>query len=306
MMINENKYRLGEFIIIEHRGVLLTWVTHSALGSQRSGQCFNVGNILVIGPWDHEESGYLKLEFHERLMKLPVWDKTSYYCFAFSLHKVDTGKNRTGDLIEHLLIQKKDPAADNITSPGTFRLGRYEIIIDENSRLSWRTFGESNRIIRGSCVIETGILLLGPKDGKGDEWQGRQKFCTRLKLLPQWDKTFAWGYSGSLKNCKESELRKSSVAFGNSEHGKKWITNNMPRVQDQEPQEERISEHIASGFRLLKKAWHHFVEWKGWNRLSPMILSGIVRGVRLVVYVVGKIVQLICRLTERFRKHWAK
>ena len=90
MMIDEIKYRLGEFIIIEHRGVLLTWVTHIALGAQRSGRCFIFGNILVIGPWDREEAGYLILEFHEHLMKLPAWNKTSYYCFASSLRKVGT------------------------------------------------------------------------------------------------------------------------------------------------------------------------------------------------------------------------
>lgn len=78
MLINEIKYRLGEFIIIEHSRVFLTWVTHIALGDQRSGKCFIIGNILVIGPWDHEEAGYLKLEFHEHLMKLPPWNKTRY------------------------------------------------------------------------------------------------------------------------------------------------------------------------------------------------------------------------------------
>ena len=33
MLMNEIKYRLGEFIIVEHSGVLLTWVTHIALGA---------------------------------------------------------------------------------------------------------------------------------------------------------------------------------------------------------------------------------------------------------------------------------
>jgi hypothetical protein len=306
MLVAENKYRLGEFIIIEHRGVLLTWVTHSALGNQRSGQCFSVGNILVIGPWEHEESGYLKLEFHELLMKLPAWDKTSYYCFASSLHQVDTGQSRAGDFIEHLLSQKIDTAAVTITSPGTFRLGRYEIITDENSIISWRTFEERNRIIRGTCVIEAGILYLGPKEDELDEGQGRQKFFTRLKLLSQWDKTFAWGYSGSLMKCKQPEPRKSFAAFWNPEYGNRWIINSMPRVQNQELREERISENRASGFQLLKTAWHHVVTWKGWNRLSPMILSGIFWGVRNLVFVVGKIAHFICGLRERFRIHCAK
>jgi hypothetical protein len=160
MSINEIKYRLGDFIIIEHSGVLLTWVTHIALGAQRSGRCFIVGNILVIGPLDREESGYLKLEFHENLMKLPTWDKTRYYCFASSLRKVGTKQSLTSYLTEELSIDKIGMEADNITEPSTFRLDRHKINVGENSIISWQTIGELNRTISGRCFTESGILFV--------------------------------------------------------------------------------------------------------------------------------------------------
>jgi hypothetical protein len=88
-------YRLGEYRIIEYENGLLRWETHSHFGVQRSGKCFILGNVLIIGNWSHEEIGYLKLEFFEQLQKLPVWTKTRYYCYAFELLDVVTMQSLT-------------------------------------------------------------------------------------------------------------------------------------------------------------------------------------------------------------------
>jgi len=209
MLTNEIKYRLGDFIIIEHSDDLLTGVTHIALGAQRSGRCFIIGNILVIEPWDREEAGYLKMEFNEHLMKLPAWNKTRYYCFASSLRKVGTEQSLTSYLIEQLSIDKIGMEVVNIPVPSTFQLGRYKITVGENSIISWQTIREWNRTIGGTCFTESGILFIGPKEYELDEGQSRRKFLNGLKLLPKWDKTFAWGHYGSLRICKEPKPRKS-------------------------------------------------------------------------------------------------
>jgi len=306
MLINENKYRLGELIIIEHSGVLLTWVTHIALGDQRSGKCFIIGNILVIGPWDHEEAGYLKLEFHEHLMKLPAWNKTRYYCFASGLWKVGTKQSLTSYLIEQLSIDIIDMRAVNITLPSTFRLGRYKITVGENSIISWQTLRELNRTIGGTCFTESGILFIGPKENELDEGQSRKIFFNGLKLLPQWDKTFAWGHYRSLKICKEPKPRKSYPAIWKPECVKTCITKNMPFFQSQQLRKERISEFKVSGSEWLKIVWYRVVEWKVWGRLTPLIIAGIFFGLRIFRFVVDKIECFSHRIIERFRKHRAK
>ncbi len=306
MLINEIKYRLGEFIIIEHSGVLLTWVTHIALGAQRSGRCFIIGNILVIGPLDGEEAGHLKLEFHEHLMKLPPWNKTRYYCFASSLRKVGTEQSLTSHLIEQLSIDKIGMGAVNITVPSTFRLGRYKITVGENSIISWQTIGELNRTIGGNCFAESGILFIGPKEDELDEGQSRKIFFNGLKLLPQWDKTFAWGHYGSLRICKEPKPRKSYADFWKPECVKTCITNNMPFFQSQELRKERSSELKVSGFEWLKMAWHRVVEWKVWGRLTTLIIASIFFGLRIFMFIVEKIEFLSHRMIERFRKHRSK
>jgi hypothetical protein len=180
-----------------------------AYETQRSGRCFILGNILLIGSLDREEAGFLKLEYHEQLMKLPPWNKTRYYCFASSLRTVGTEQSLEGYLRKHLAIDKIGTESVNITAPGIFRLDRYKITVGESSNISWQTIGELNRTTSGKCFAESGILFIGPKENELDEGQNRKIFFNELKLLPQWDKTFAWGHYGSLRICEESRPRKS-------------------------------------------------------------------------------------------------
>jgi len=306
MLMNEIKYRLGEFIIIEHSGVLLTCVTHIALGAQRSGRCFIVGNILVIGPWDSEEAGHLKLEFHEHLMKLPAWNKTRYYCFASSLRKVGTEQSLTSYLTEQLSIDKIGMETVNITVPSSFRLHRYKITVGENSIISWQTIGELNRTIDGTCFIESGILFIGPKKDELDEGQSRKIFFNEFKLLPKWDKTFAWGQCGSLRICEESKPRKSNKTIWKPEYLKTCITNNMSFLQSQEFRKEESSELKVSVFDWLKTTWNRIVDWKVWGRLASLTLAGIFFGFRIFMFIVEKMVFLSQKIIERFRKHRLK
>jgi hypothetical protein len=303
MLINDIKYRLGDFIIIEHSGVLLTWVTHIALGAQRSGRCFILGNILLIGSLDREEAGYLKLEFHEHLMKLPPWNKTRYYCFASSLRKVGTKQSLASYLREQLPIDKIRMESVNITAPGIYRLDRYKIAVSENSIISWKTIGELNRTIGGKCFTESGILFIGPKENEIDEGQSRKIFLNELKLLPQWDKTFAWAHYGSLKICEESRKRKSDKAIWKPEYMKAYITDNMPFLHRQEFRKKRDSELKVSVIDTLKMAWHRIVDWKIWGRLANLIITGTIYAFRIFMFIIDKIVFLSQRIIERFRKH---
>ena len=83
------------------------WETHFNFGVQRSGKCYIFGNILIFGNWSHEESGYLQLEFSELLQKLPVWNRTHYYCFASELLDVSTGQSLTNDFLErHIALTR--------------------------------------------------------------------------------------------------------------------------------------------------------------------------------------------------------
>lgn len=228
MLTNERKYRLVEFILTEHEGVFLTWMTHMAFGCQRSGKCLILGNILIVFPLDGEEPGYLKLEFHMKQMKLPVWNSTKYYCFAPNLRHAGIEKSLTKHVVEQISANKITQETVKITGPSAFRLGRRKISVDENSVLSWQAISELNKIIGGTCIIESGILFLGPKKVELlDEGQSRL-FYASLKMLSPWAKTIAWGHHESLLLCKEPKTRDSITNIWNPERMKACLTDYLP------------------------------------------------------------------------------
>jgi hypothetical protein len=306
MMTNEIKYRLDEYVIIERDGVFLTWVSHVALGTQLSGISLIIGNILVIGPQKHQEAGFLKLEFNEQLRKLPAWTKTKYYCLASSIRKADTGQSLAHELKVHPYIPRINMVATDIKDPGSFRLGRYKIIVNGNSVISWQSFGEFNRTISGKCVIESGILFIGRKEIESDDGQSRRDFFASQKLLPQWDKTFAWGHYGSLRACKEPKPRKSYAAIWKPERIKIIIGDNIPFVESQKLRKEKISQLKVSGSGWLKTAWHRVIEWNGWGCIKALIIAGIFFGLRILVFILEKLKYLTHTVIARFRKYREK
>jgi len=202
MLKNEINYRLDEFIIIERSGVALTWVKHMPFGCQCSGPCYRLGNILVFLPWDHEEPGYLKLEFHEYSMKLPRWTKTLYYCFASSLRQVRIAQGLTVNVIRQIANGEIGHDIAKVAESISFQLSRYKITVHKNRIISWQTTGGFNKTIDGTCFIESDIIFIGPQENASDAKQ-RRLFFAELKLLPLWAKTVAWGHAGSLKICEK-------------------------------------------------------------------------------------------------------
>ena len=85
-------------------------------------------------------------------------------------------------------------------SPGIFRLGRYQITIDDNGKVSWQTYEGLNRVVGGRCVIESDVLFIGPQEY--DEGNlSKREFLNKLNQLPKWDKTMAWCRSYVLRPC---------------------------------------------------------------------------------------------------------
>jgi len=197
-MMKNVSYRLNHYIIVECNDSTLSWVEHSSFGCQRSGRCKILGNILVLLPCDHEEPGYLKLEFHEHLRRSPQWNKTDYYCYSASLLRIGISQSITCDAINNIAESKVSCGTVSKTEIGTYRLYRYEITIDKNLVVSWKTIRGLENTIGGSCYIESNIILLGPQVNESNDGQ-RRLFFTELKSLPLWNITAAWGYAKSLK-----------------------------------------------------------------------------------------------------------
>lgn len=299
-MINEIQYRLGDYLIIEHGGSVLTWISHVALGIQLSGRCFIIGDILVIGPEEHDEAGFLKMEFNKGLIKLPAWNKTKFYCLASSIWKVGTKQSFFNDLVGNPYGYTIDKEATKTIESGTFRLGRYKITVDEHKEISWQTMGVVNRIISGKCIIESGILFIGPKENEEESAQSRRNFLARQRFLIRWDKTPAWGYYESLKICGESGEKTYKAALWRPEDMKVYLSNSMAFHQRRKSRRERSVEGAISESGWIKKAWQNTVEWKIWLLLKYSTILVVLAGLRFMMYLVRECVNLFLRIIHRF------
>jgi len=256
MFSNETAYKLGEFILVEHNRILLTWLLQSPMGMQQSGKCYAVGDILVILPCHLRDSGYLRFEYFLQLHKLPYWHKTTFYCHATSLHQVIGGRPVTTEMIEQLAVNAFDSNVSKDIESGVFRLGRHKIIVNNENELSWQTMGLNNKVKWGLCSIISGILIL--EIGKQELEQTRRKsFYEELRSLPLWNKTTAWAFSGAVKHCKDPKLSKIvSETEWQSKTTKSLISEKIPLILVKKFEAEKYYK-----LRLPKKESHK-IEWE--------------------------------------------
>jgi len=293
--MHKTEYKLGEYILIEHSHILLTWLLQYPMGTQRSGKCYVVGNILVILPWYRHDPGYLRMEFHNHLKKLPVWHKTTFYSFASSIHQVIGGRALANDMIELLALKAINLDLSRNIEPGTFRLGRYKIKADKDNALSWQTLGLNNRVVCGKCFLDSGILLLGPKTEESSPVL-RKSYYSELKLLPQWTKTLAWGYVENLRRCMESKHNKiTSVTAWNPEPAKSFEYERMSFSLSQSWEDERSPKlNRPNNVR-------HKIEWKNLGEFALQALVFFYTGLRMGIRLLTKMINYVAKRWNFFK-----
>jgi len=293
--MHQTKYRLGEHILIEHSHILLTWLLQFPMGAQRSGKCYVVGNILVILPWCQHEPGYLRMEFHDHLRKLPVWHKTTFYSFASSLHQVIGGRASANQMIELLALNAINLDLSKNIEPGTFRLGRYKIKAESDNALSWHTLGLNNKVVCGECFLESGILLLGPGTQEAHQVI-RKSFYSELKLLPQWNKTSAWGYAETIMCCKGPTRNKiTSVTPWNPEPTRSFDGKNMWFSLSQSWADE------SSPKLNRPNNVHHKIKWKYLVECTLQTLAFLFSGLCMGVLLLKKMISYAVKRWDFFK-----
>ena len=289
-MRHENIYRLGEYRITEYENGLLQWEKLFNFGVQRSGKCFILGNILIIGHWGHEEVGYLQLEFFEQLEKLPAWNKTRYYCFSSELLNVSNGQNLTNDCLESILrsINSASLKSEINVTIGTFRLGRYQITVNDNGEVSWQTYEGLHRVVGGQCAVESGLLLIGPQE-HDDIYQRKREFLSKLNQLPKWDKSVAWCRSLVLRTCQHKQSENSGSIAHNQDTMDEYSFDEKPSAPYLNQYKEPNKRLLLSGFNWLEKVWHRIRGGKRWlKHLIPLFVVGLMLGLVLFWYSVEK------------------
>jgi len=288
-MHNEKMYRLGEYLITLSDNGQIEWQAHAALGMERRGKCFILENILIFGQCRDEDHGYLKMEFHDHLRKLPPWTKTAYYCSCVSLLDVVTGHVVTEDLLQKLttLAQIKGASVNSATDikEGAFRLGRYYINVAEDGNISWQSIEGLNNIIGGPCRIESNVLFICPQTYV-QEHQNKQNFLNKLHRLPQWNNTIAWCRGMVLEGCQPWQETRQYHAVG----GKENIQNKSIHSRNSADRA-TFKIQLSSAFKQLSALWPRIRRGKGlFKHLIPAALGAFVLlgGLTLIFYTTGK------------------
>ena len=85
-------YKLGRYEIAEMNNGQLFWKSHGgAAGRLKRGRCHITGSILFLEPGETEQSGLMKKEFMQKLIRLPDWEGTRYFCASYTIYYSSTG-----------------------------------------------------------------------------------------------------------------------------------------------------------------------------------------------------------------------
>lgn len=306
--MKHSAYRFGKYRIIEHENGLLWWKTHHDFGVHRSGKCFICRNVLVFGDWRQEENGALIGEFLDQLKKLPVWDKTRYYCFASEIIDLNTNRKLSEDLLKRIthiaLIPHGEAPSSKDLKPGSFHLGRYRITRTTTGDIYWQTIKEINRVFEGHCFIESDILFLGPEERENPP-QKKQEFLAKLKQYPHWKSTIAWCRpeflrpthkleqpGNRVKSPKIIRMEDRSHKDRPSETDKNRKHQSSKNTPPSEPIIIKSSPSFGSFYPRLKKSmskWPWFWGWKFWIAgFLLLILAGMIIGIALFYHSRGE------------------
>jgi hypothetical protein len=87
----EVSYKLDRYEITQKSNGQLYWRSHRGFDGIKGGKCYLNGNTLFIGPPETETVGSTKREFTQRLVRLPRWQRTKYYCPSYAIYSSKTG-----------------------------------------------------------------------------------------------------------------------------------------------------------------------------------------------------------------------
>jgi len=228
------------------------------------------------------------MEFHEHLMKLPEWHKTTFYCFASSLRQVVAGGMLENHMIEQLAVNALTPDSAKTIEPGYFRLGRHKIIVADNNTLAWQSIGPHNKIVCGTCFIESGVLLLDSKKEELEEVT-RRSFYAELKLLQPWNTTSLWGYAASINRCKNSDNNMCYEASWPSESTMTATIGRIPLIVSRGRDKETASELNTP------KDENRKIELQLPGNLAILSIDTVYNGLRIGVLISKKVLYYVAK-----------
>ncbi|MBU1389369.1 MAG: hypothetical protein KKE62_01320 [Proteobacteria bacterium] len=284
----DNRYRLNDYIITEYDNHFLTWEMNVVLGEHRTGNCFIIGDILVFHSFSLMKNGCLKLEYSEKLARLPVWPKTRYYCFSDSLKEAKNGTILSNRL-DQTTVERYRHIVNRPVKKGEYRLGLYKIIVNSDEDIFWEKYDGLNKINKGSCVIMSGLLFIQSKVSSNDGMQSRREWSYKLKSLTKWEITPAWGHLKVLRNCNQNkEIKKLRPNLSNLDYMTPHSVDATPHLNRHAEKREMFFELLANTLEKTTRLWRYLFGKKDWR---VRVFSRL----NIVLYIIFNLVSVLLR-----------
>jgi hypothetical protein len=87
----DTSYKLNQYEIMKKNNDQLFWKSCSGLNNLNEGRCFINGSILFLESGETKQTGIRKGEFLQKLIQLPDWKETNYFCKSYAIYYSDTG-----------------------------------------------------------------------------------------------------------------------------------------------------------------------------------------------------------------------
>ena len=115
-------YKLNQHEIMKKNNGQLFWKSYSGLNSLNEGRCFINGSILFLEQSETKKTGIRKKEFLQKLIQLPDWKGTKYFCKSYAIYYSDTG-GICRSLGKDKELKKKVYTKNDSVSNKTYRTG---------------------------------------------------------------------------------------------------------------------------------------------------------------------------------------
>lgn len=244
--MTSNEHRLGDLKIIQHISGDLSWESHFGFAEYRQGRCFIKGNILFLGRAKGGSIGFFKGDFIDSIKKLPLWEKTKYYCFVDDVYCCLTNNKATEDDIFrwHTVNNVANNQVSTVLPESESKLGIYQVTIKPNNLIHYKGYTREKQQVLGEGFLMDGILFLKKRKVINAETE-RKHFKAKLAKLTAWDKTIFYSFESSLKPCISGAefIAEPKIA---AKHAAHKYTYKLPQSEKQED----INKKLFSGAKL--------------------------------------------------------
>ncbi len=210
--------------------------------------------------------------------------------------------------LDQTTVEKYRHCVNSPLKKGECRLGLYKIIVTSDENIFWEKYDGLNKINKGSCVIISGLLFIQSKFSSNDSMQSRREWSHKLKSLPKWGITPAWGHLKVLKTCNQTKkIKKLRSNLSTLDYMTPHSIDAISHLNRYAQEREKFFELLTNIPERVTRLWRYLFEKKDWRvRVFPRLNTALSITFNLVSVLLKKGVYGINKIGAYIRNRFKK